>query len=131
MTSLARQRQQRSMRVDRDLAPRPGLPWRRELGIDDEAPIDIPSHVLAAQSHHNGLWPIDLTSALCGDPLPGESAYERGPEVTIAPYDPAQNYVPYQAGISPREKLRQLAQIKHSSRDGRRRLAQTKGEGNG
>lgn len=129
MTALARQRQQRSMRVDRDLAPRPGASWRRELGIGEAEVVVIPGHVLAAQLHRNGLWPADLTSALCGDPLPGESAYERAPEVTIAPYDPAHDYVPYQASITPQEKLRQMAQIKGSSRDRRRRLAVAKGEG--
>lgn len=114
----------KSYRVEMGYEARPGASWRKQLGLGEVVPLEIPDDVLAEQIHHNGLHPRDVTASICGDPLPGESVLERGPELTIAPYDPVRNYVPYQPGISPRERLRQM-----SPRERRRRLAQTKGEG--
>lgn len=42
--------------------------------------LNIPSFVLADRARRNLLRPRDASSALCGDPLPGCSALERGPD---------------------------------------------------
>lgn len=117
MTATRGQRIRRSLRLDRGLPARPGISWRKEMGIGAVVPFEIPDAVLAAQLHHNALNYSNVTAAICGDPLPGESMYERGPEVTIEPYDPMLNYVPYQTDILPRERLRRAEQIKSSSRN--------------
>lgn len=120
----------KSYRIEMGHDPRPGASWRRQLGLGEVVPVEIPDAVLTAQLDHNAKGYSDITASICGDPLPGESAYDRGPTVTIAPYDPVRNYVPYQAdAISPREKQRQTAQIRRSSRHRGWRLTHTKGEG--
>lgn len=94
-----------------ELGMESGESWRKELGIGAVVPIEIPGDVLAAQTRRNAMSYLDVTAAICGDPLPGESAYERMPEVTlpevtIAPYDPVRNYVPYQVDDTARSYYR-------------------------
>lgn len=103
-----------------------GESWRNELGIGAVVSIEIPMDVLATQLRRNAMNYPNVTAAICGDPLPGESAYERmpevtTPEVTIAPYDPVRNYVPYQVDDTARSYHR-------CGERKRRRVALTKGE---
>lgn len=109
MTSSRAERRQRSLRLDAGLPARPGASRRRELGVGGVVPIVIPAQVLAAQMRHNELVPGDTTAAICGDPLPGQSALERvaAPVLTLAQKAArmfGQGGVT--AALSPREKRR-------------------------
>lgn len=68
-----------SPRRDSGIAPRPGSSWRKELGIGEAEPVVVPDHVWTEQAHRINLRPLDITSLICGDPLPGESALDRMP----------------------------------------------------
>lgn len=109
----------------------PSISYRNKLGIGAVIDVAVPDEVLSERLRRGAMNRASITAAICGDPLPGESAYERGPEVIIKPYDPSRNFIPYRSDISTREMRWQAVQIRLSSRNGRRRpaTAQTKGEG--
>jgi hypothetical protein len=98
-----------SVRVDNGLSPRPGASWRVELGLGATEPVIVPDHVLDMQAHRINLKPADITSAVCGDPLPGESALDRLPAPKIAPtQEPAKMQNPADGAytLSARQKRR-------------------------
>lgn len=84
-TQLKRKQPTISIRRDQGMSTHSGLSWRAELGLGEPQPIVIPDEVLAVQAHRINLKPADITSAVCGDPLPGESALDRMVAPAIAP----------------------------------------------